>query len=82
MSYRLSTGGSAEKRESLLAALRRLAPLIAAERGKILLAFAAILVTSAITLATPYVIGQTVDHYISHGDYGGVMRNALLLLAL
>jgi ATP-binding cassette subfamily B protein len=82
MSYRLSTGESGEKREPLRGALRRLAPLIAEERRYILVAFAAILVTSAATLASPYVIAQTVDHYIAQGDFSGVVRNGLILLAI
>src|SRR3569623_735005 len=82
MSYRLSTRDAQQKREPIGSALRRLTPLIAAERGKILVAFCAILVTSAATLASPYVIGQTDDRYISHGDYTGVMHNAAILLAI
>jgi ATP-binding cassette subfamily B protein len=82
MSYRLSTGDDGQKRESLGAAIRRLLPLMLQERQKIAIAFASILVTSAATLASPYIIGQTVDRYISHGDYSGVIRNALILLAI
>ena len=82
MSYRLTPGESGEKREPLRGALRRLAPLIAEERRYILVAFAAILVTSAATLASPYVIAQTVDHYIGQGDFSGAVRNGLILLAI
>jgi ATP-binding cassette, subfamily B, bacterial len=80
MSYRLSSKDQTEKRESVGAALRRLLPLIADEKRNIVIAFTAILITSAVTLASPYFIGQTVDHYISHGDYSGVIRNGLILL--
>ncbi len=53
------------------------------ERQKIAIAFASILSSpSAATLASPYIIGQTVDRYIAHGDYSGVIRNALILLAI
>ena len=82
MSYKLSTGDDGQKRESLGAAIRRLLPLMLQERQKIAIAFASIVVTSAATLASPYIIGQTVDRYISHGDYSGVIRNALILLAI
>jgi ATP-binding cassette subfamily B protein len=82
MSYRLSTGEGGEKREPLRVALRRLAPLIAEERRYILVAFVTILITSAATLASPYVIAQTVDHYIAQGDFSGVVRNGLILLAI
>ncbi|HVW91297.1 MAG TPA: ABC transporter ATP-binding protein [Devosia sp.] len=82
MSYRLSSKDSTQKRESLLVALARLAPLIADEKRNIAIAFTAILCTSAATLASPWLIGQTVDRYITAGDYGGVLRNAGALLAI
>ena len=50
MNYRLSNQQTGEKRESLGTALNRLLPLITLEKGKIAIAFAAIFVTSAITL--------------------------------
>ena len=82
MNYRLSNQQTGEKRESLGTALNRLLPLITLEKGKIAIAFAAIFVTSAITLTSPYIIGQTVDRFISHGDYSGVMTNSAILLGL
>ncbi|HTJ59004.1 MAG TPA: ABC transporter ATP-binding protein [Devosiaceae bacterium] len=82
MSYKLSTRDEQQKREPLGKALKRLAPLVAAERKKMLLAFGAVMITSAATLSSPYVIGQTVDRYITHGDFSGVVRNGLILLAI
>jgi len=82
MSYKLSTGSEGQKRESLGTAIRRLLPLMLAERRKIVIALGAIIITSAASLSSPYIIGQTVDHYIAHGDYSGVIRNALILLAI
>ena len=82
MNYRLSNQQSGEKRESLGTALNRLLPLITLEKGKIAIAFSAIFVTSAITLTSPFIIGQTVDRFISHGDYSGVMTNSTILLGL
>jgi ATP-binding cassette subfamily B protein len=82
MNYRLSNQQTGEKRESLGTALNRLLPLITLEKGKIAIAFSAIFVTSAITLTSPFIIGQTVDRFISHGDYSGVMTNSAVLLGL
>ncbi|HVX83062.1 MAG TPA: ABC transporter ATP-binding protein [Devosiaceae bacterium] len=82
MSYRLSTKDESQKREPTRKAIGRLLPLLREERGKIAIAFAAILVTSAATLSSPYIIGQTVDHFIAAGDYSGVLRNAALLLGI
>ena len=82
MNYRLSTKGASQKREPLSVALRRLLPLIAAERAKIIFAFSAIVITSAVTLTSPYIIGQTVDRYIVRGDFSGVVLNGAILVAL
>jgi ATP-binding cassette subfamily B protein len=82
MSYRLSTKDSGNRGESPGTAIRRLLPLMLAEKRNIVIAFAAILVTSAASLASPYLIGQTVDRYIARGDYSGVVTNALILLAI
>jgi ATP-binding cassette subfamily B protein len=82
MNYKLTSKDSTGKRESLLTALARLAPLIAEEKRNIAIAFTAIAITSAATLTSPWLIGQTVDHYIVAGDYSGVLRNAALLLVV
>lgn len=82
MSYKLSTKDQSAKRESVFKALQRLGPLIADEKGRIVFAFAAIFITSAASLSSPYIISQTVDHYISHGDYSGVVRNGMILLGI
>src|SRR5437016_5676780 len=82
MNYRLSSKETGEKRESLGTALKRLLPLITLEKGKIAIAFLAILVTSAATLTSPFIIGQTVDRFIAHGDYSGVVANGAILLAI
>jgi ATP-binding cassette subfamily B protein len=82
MSYRLSIKDEQQKREPLGRAIGRLLPLMLAEKRNIAIALSAVLVTSAATLSAPYIIGQTVDHSIAHGDYAGVIRNGLLLLGI
>ena len=82
MSYKLNSANAQEKRESLGQALRRLLPLMADEKRNIIIAFGAILITSAATHASPYIIGQTVDRYIAHGDFGGVIVNSTILIAI
>jgi ATP-binding cassette subfamily B protein len=82
MNYRLSTADTKQKRTSMGPALKRMLPLVTEERGPIAIAIAAVLVTSAVTLASPYVIGLTVDHYISHDDFSGVVRSGAFLFGL
>ncbi len=81
MNYQLNVKDESQK-ESLLVALRRLLPLIEGERGKIIVAFGAILVSSATALAAPIIIGHTVDSYISRGDYAGVLSWSGILLGV
>jgi ATP-binding cassette subfamily B protein len=82
MNYRLSTADAKQKRASLGPAMRRMLPLVAEERRPITIALVAVLATSAVTLTAPYLIGRTVDQYISHGDFSGVLRNGAILLGL
>src|SRR5512136_1159723 len=42
------------------------------------LALAAMLVTSCLTLLTPYLFKLTIDQYIARGDADGLMRISLL----
>jgi len=82
MSYRLSVKDEQQKREPLGKAIGRLLPLMLQEKRNIAVALTAVLVTSAATLSSPYIIGQTVDHFIAHGDYSGVIGNGVLLLGI
>ncbi|ODS59147.1 MAG: multidrug ABC transporter [Acidobacteria bacterium SCN 69-37] len=62
-------------------AVRRLWPLMAGERRRVVVAFGATIVSSATTLLTPIVIARAVDTAMSAGDFGGVLRLAGVLLA-
>ena len=73
MSYRLNTSSDRTNREPLRVALARLLPLLKDERGRIALAFAAILVSSAVTLVAPLIIAHTIDTVIVAHDYNGVL---------
>lgn len=63
-----------------MAALKKLLPMLIDERGRLLSALLAMLVNSGLNLVTPLIVGWTVDTYIKNGDFGGVLRNAGLLL--
>lgn len=82
MNYRLNVKDGTKKGESMLVALRRLVPLLAAEKIKIIIALVAILVSSTTTLLAPLIIGHTVDAYISKGNFPGVLTWAALLGAI
>ena len=89
MNYDLNQLSKGEQKTSTLSGLKNLLQLIAHERRNLLLAMCAILVTSSINLAGPYVVGHTIDEYIVTGSkntvadpYHGVLVNCGLLLCL
>ena len=82
MSYRLNTSSASEQKEPVWRALSRLVPLMKGEGRNVVIAFCAILVSSATALISPLVIGHTVDTYIATKDYGGVLVWSGVLLAI
>lgn len=82
MNYRLNVKGARKKGEAPLLAIRRLVPLLAAERAKIIVALIAILISSATTLSAPLIIGHTVDSYIAHRDFSGVLEWSGILFGI
>ncbi len=77
--YRLS-GGDNQATPSVMAALRRLAPVMDGQQRSMIAAFVATIVASVAALVAPWLIGHTVDTYIRTGDFAGVLRSAGLLL--
>lgn len=77
--YRLSSGNT-QGTPSVMAALRRLTPVMDGQQRSMIAAFVATVVASAASLVAPWIIGRTVDRYIRTGDFGGVLRSAGLLL--
>src|SRR5262245_3088864 len=77
--YRLSSAPSSSS-TSLVAAMKRLAPVLADQRRSMVLAFVATMAASGTGLIAPVIIGRTVDRYIGSGDFAGVLRSAGLLL--
>ncbi len=78
--YALNSGRSQEPGATVGTALKRLGPLMIQERGRMAAAFIALVVSSAMGLSAPVIIGHAVDTYIRQGDYGGVLRSALILM--
>ncbi|MGE0491056.1 MAG: ABC transporter ATP-binding protein [Vulcanimicrobiota bacterium] len=60
----------------------RLNEQLAPERRVLMLASLAVLLTSALNLGAPAVLGYAIDHPLAAGDLKGVMRYGLLLLAM
>lgn len=81
MNYALNHPDVAKK-NSALSSLRALAQLLTAEKSKLVFSVFAILVNSGINLAGPFIMGYTVDTYVTAGDYQGVLFWSGILLVL
>jgi ATP-binding cassette, subfamily B, bacterial len=82
MKYRLNISSASESRESVWKALSRLLPLMKGEGRRVIIAFAAIIVSSIVALVSPLVIAHTIDTYIVHSDYNGVFVWSAILLGI
>ena len=82
MKYQLSQFGDTAKKTSVLAALKKLLPLLAAEKMNLVWGLCAILVNAGINLLGPILTGRAVDKYILVGQYRGVLIISGVLLGL
>ncbi len=82
MNYNLNDVSAQQQRASTLSILGKLLLLIKDERTNLILALLAILTNSAMNLLNPYIIGRTIDKYIIHKDYHGVLMNTVLLICM
>ncbi len=80
MNYNLNDISAVREKSSNGRILLNLLQMIREERRNLLLACLAILMNSGLTLLGPYIIGHTIDTYIVHKDYHGVLLNAGLLV--
>ncbi len=62
--------------------LRRLLPFMRPYRGRVLIAFVAMIVFSVASYAQPWLMGRAVGNYVVHRDADGLTRVSLALIAL
>ena len=62
--------------------LKRLMTLVGQERRNMYIAMIFIFINSGLILTAPYLIGQTVDRFIVTHQYGGVIRNSIILFVI
>jgi len=82
MKYNLNQLAAAEQKKSTLAALRSLIRFIDNERKNLTIALFAILLNTALNLTGPFLIGYTIDRYVQHKEYSGVLMFAGILLCM
>ncbi|SEM60896.1 ATP-binding cassette, subfamily B [Mucilaginibacter gossypiicola] len=82
MNYDLNQLGKNQQKTSTLAGLKKLLQLIAHEKRTLIIAFFAILLNSTLNLLGPLIIGHTIDKYVQHKDFNGVLHNAAILFCM
>jgi len=82
MKYTLDNSESQRPPASLRSGIKRFLPLVAHEKPDIIVAVAAITISSVASLLAPVLIAHTVDKYIRLKNSSGVLRFSLLLLGV
>jgi ATP-binding cassette, subfamily B, bacterial len=82
MKYTLNSGRGARQPASLRSGIKRFVPLVAGEKRQVILAVAAITISSVASLVAPVLIAHTIDTYIRVNDASGLLRFSLLVLAV
>jgi ATP-binding cassette subfamily B protein len=82
MNYQLNKPENQKKRVTFSSAVKRLWPFLKDEKRNLTVAFVAILATSVLTLLSPVIISYTIDTYIQHKDFQGVLVFAAILLVV
>ena len=82
MNYNLNQLSAAQEKTSTYLALKKLWQLINNEKKNLWLALGAILLNSALNLTGPLLIGYTIDKYVQHKNYSGVLSSAGILLSM
>ncbi len=82
MKYTLETGRGQQKPTSFRAGIKRFVPLVAEEKHNVILAVAAITISSGASLVAPVLIAHTIDTYIRVKDASGLLNFSLLVLAV
>ncbi|HZK64767.1 MAG TPA: ABC transporter ATP-binding protein [Puia sp.] len=82
MNYNLNKQSEPEQKSSTYAALKSLLKLIAHEKKNLLLALTAILTNAILNLLGPFLIGYTIDKYVQHKQFHGVLVFSGILLLM
>jgi ATP-binding cassette subfamily B protein len=80
--YTLNTGFAPRKKAPVWTGVKRLAPLFAGEGGHLAWAVLGLVISSSANLVAPWLVGRAVDTYIQFKDSPGLVRSAILLLAV
>ncbi len=82
MNYNLNALPGKDEKVSTYSALKSLLQLISHEKKNLLVALGAILLNSTLNLLGPLIIGYTIDKYVQHKQYHGVLVFSSILLVM
>ncbi|PSL46404.1 ATP-binding cassette subfamily B protein [Chitinophaga niastensis] len=82
MNYNLNKFTGKEQKTSNYSAFKNLLQLISHEKRNLAVALIAILLNSTLNLLGPFLIGHTIDKYVQHKQYHGVLVFAGILLGM
>jgi ATP-binding cassette subfamily B protein len=82
MNYDLNQLSKTAQKTSTFVGLKKLIQLISHEKRTLIIAVVAILINSTLNLLGPLIIGHTIDNYVLHKNFNGVIHNAILLLCM
>ncbi len=82
MNYNLNIVSGEKEKAKTFTSLKSLLQLISHEKKNLLVAFGTILLNSSLNLLGPLLIGYTIDRYVQHGQYHGVLVFSFILLAM
>src|SRR5580700_8348231 len=82
MKYTLETSKAFGKKGTLKAGVARFMPLMRPERGLVIVALGAMLISTGASLVGPIIIGHAIDTYVRLKDSHGLLLAALLLMAV
>src|ERR1700735_4935280 len=71
-----------DKKVSFITAAKRLVPIMVGQEKDLIIAFVAIIITSASLLSAPLIVAHTINDAIIPKDYHGVLIFAGLLLVI
>ncbi|TWV99840.1 ABC transporter ATP-binding protein [Chitinophaga pinensis] len=82
MNYNLNNTDTNEQQSTSGKRLLKLLAYIKTEHRALLGVFGIMVISQTLTITVPYVVGYTIDHYVAHKDFSGILRGAGLLLAI
>ncbi|MGN6566945.1 MAG: ABC transporter ATP-binding protein [Flavipsychrobacter sp.] len=82
MNYDLNKNATKQQKNATYVALKSLLKLITNERKNLLLALFFMMVNSGLNLLGPFLIGYTIDKYVQHKNYHGVLVFSGILLGM